>query len=162
MVHYTVLFLVPPLVVTIDPDTVIAKVFESVTFVCYATGLGDLSFVWEHDGSVITASNSTLQQNSLTIDSVLPQHQGQYKCTVTSSYSTLSSYELTTLKLTGNFMHVCDIVIVILICCIPVPSFDAQTVLQQVSFNASTNTITVFIPRIDDSDGPIRYSLHTM
>ena len=111
MIHHTVLFLVPPLVVTIDPDTIIAKVFGSVTFVCYATGFGDLSFVWKHDGSVIATFNSTLQQNSLTIDSVLPQHQGQYECTVTSSHSTLSSYGLATLRLNGSFIHVCDIVI---------------------------------------------------
>ena len=111
MIHYTVLFLVPPLVVTIEPDTITAKVFGSVTFVCYTTGLGDLSFVWDHDGSAISISNSTLQQYSLIIDSVLPQHQDQYKCTVTSSYSTLSSYELATLMCNSNFMHVWDIVI---------------------------------------------------
>ena len=111
MIHYTVLFLVPPLVVTIDPDTIIAKVFGSVTFICYTAGLGDLSFVWEHDGLVISTFNSTLQQSTLTIDSLLPQHQGQYKCIVTSSYSPLSSYGLATLSLNGNFMYACDIVI---------------------------------------------------
>ena len=42
------------------------------------------------------------------------------------------------------------------------PSFDSQTTLQQVGSNASTNTITVSIPQIDDSDGPIRYSLYTV
>ena len=98
------MFLVPPLVVTVDPNNVTAKVFESVTFVCYTAGFGNLSFVWEHDGSVISASNSTVQQNSFTIDSVLPQHQGQYKCTVTSSYSTLSFFALATLNLNGNFI----------------------------------------------------------
>ena len=94
-----------PPIVTINPSNIIVSVFDRVTFVCSAVGHGDLLFVWEHDDSVISTSNSTLQQNSITIDSILPQHQGQYKCTVTSSYSTLSSYELATLRLNGNFMH---------------------------------------------------------
>ena len=119
----------------------------------------DMLFVWEHDDLAISTSSSTLQQNSLTIDSVLPQHQGQYKCTVTSSYSTLSSYGLATLHLNGNLMYVCDIVLYALFLA---PSFDSQTALQQVSSNPSTNTITVSIPQIDDSDGPIRYSLYTV
>ena len=38
------------------------------------------------------------------------------------------------------------------------PSFDSQIVLQQVSSNASANTITVFMPQIDGSDGHIRYT----
>ena len=96
---------VPPPIITINPSNIIVNVFKPITFVCVAVGHGNLLFVWEHDDSVISASNSTLQQNSLTNDSVLPQHQGQYKCTVTSSYSTLSSYGLATLRLNGNFMH---------------------------------------------------------
>ena len=97
-------FLVSSLVVTIDPNNVTTKVFWSVTFVCYTTGFGhgDLLFMWEHDDSAISASNSTLQQNSLTIDLVLPQHQGQYKCTVTYA-SILSSDATATLNLNGNF-----------------------------------------------------------
>lgn len=101
----TVLLLVPPLVVTVDPNNVTAKVYESVTFFCYTNGHGDLSFVWEYGDSVISISNSTLQQNSLTIDSVRPQNQGQYKCTVTLSYSTSSSYALATLNLNGNAIY---------------------------------------------------------
>ena len=97
-------FLVPPQIVTVYPNNNAVKVFESVTFVCNTTGFGNLSFVWEHDGSVISTSNSTLQQDSLSIDPVLPQHQGQYRCTVTSSYSNLSSYALATLNLNGNFI----------------------------------------------------------
>ena len=42
------------------------------------------------------------------------------------------------------------------------PSFDSQSLLQQVTSNASANTITVSIPPIDDSGGPIRYSLYTI
>ena len=91
---------------TIDPNNVTAKVFESVTFVCSTTGIGDLSFVWEHDGSVIATSNSTSQQDFLNIDSIMPQHQGQYQCTVISSYSSLSSYAIATLNLNGNFVHI--------------------------------------------------------
>ena len=67
---------VPPPIVTINPNNIIVSLFEPVTFICSAVGHGDLLFVWEHDDSVISTSNSTLhcQQNSLTIDSVLPQH----------------------------------------------------------------------------------------
>ena len=83
------MFLVSPITVTINPNNIAAKVFGSVTFVCHTTVYGNFSFVWEHDGSVISISNSTLPQDSLSIDSVMPQHQGQYKCTVTASYSKL-------------------------------------------------------------------------
>ena len=38
------------------------------------------------------------------------------------------------------------------------PSFNSQTaLLQQISSNASSNTITVFIPQVDDSGNSIRY-----
>ena len=37
------------------------------------------------------------------------------------------------------------------------PSFDSKTALQQITSDASENTITVYIPHIDDSGGPIRY-----
>ena len=94
-----------------------AKVFESVTFVCSTTETGDLSFVWEHDGSVIVTSNSTLKQNSLNIDSIMPRHEGQYKCTVISSYSSLISYALAILNINGNFIHI--IIFVVLVYCIP-------------------------------------------
>ena len=96
--------LVAPPTVTINPNNITAKVFGSVAFTCYTTGFGNLSFVWEHDGSVISTSNSTQQQDSLSIDTVLPQHQGQYRCTVISSHSNLSSYALAALNLNGNFI----------------------------------------------------------
>ena len=90
------------LVVTIDPNNVTTEVFKSITFVCYTNGSGDLSFVWEHGNTIISATNSTLQQNYLTIDSVLPRHQGQYKCTLSQS---IMSYEaFATLNLNGNFL----------------------------------------------------------
>ena len=85
------MFSVSPITVTINPNNIAAKVFGSVTFFCHTTVYGNFSFVWEHDGSVISIStNSTVPQDSLSIDSVMPQHQGQYKCTVTASYSNLS------------------------------------------------------------------------
>ena len=101
------MLLVSSLVVTIDPKNVTTKVFWSVTLTCYTNGFGDLLFVWEHDDSVISTSNSTLQQNSLTIDSVLPQHQGQYKCTViyTSFYKVLTSHAIATLSLNSKFIY---------------------------------------------------------
>lgn len=37
------------------------------------------------------------------------------------------------------------------------PSFDTKNALQQITSDASASTITVYIPQIDDSDGPIRY-----
>ena len=92
---------VSPSVVTIVPNNYIANLFENVTFVCSATGLGNFSFVWEHDGSVVSSSRSTQSQYSLSIDSIMPQDQGQYKCTVTSSYSNLSSDALAILTLNG-------------------------------------------------------------
>ena len=43
-------------------------------------------------------------------------------------------------------------------CCVSLaPSFDSQTVLEQISSDASTNTITVSIPQIVESSGTIRY-----
>jgi len=36
------------------------------------------------------------------------------------------------------------------------PSFSTDIMLRQISSNASANTITVSIPEIDESDGPIR------
>ena len=36
------------------------------------------------------------------------------------------------------------------------PSFSADIMLRQISSDASTNTITVSIPQIDESGGPIR------
>ena len=100
------MLLVSLLVVTIDPNNVTTNVFWSVTFICYTNGFGELLFVWEHDDSVISASNSTLQQNSLTIDSLLPQHQGKYKCTVTytSFHSILTSDATAKLNLNSKFI----------------------------------------------------------
>ena len=99
---------VSPPIVTVAPNNYTANLFESVTFVCSAVGLGDFSFVWEHDGSVISASPSqasTLTQYPLSVGPVMPQHQGQYKCTVTSSYSNLSSDDaFAMLNLNGNCM----------------------------------------------------------
>ena len=94
--------------VTIDPSNAIAKVNEDVPFVCSAVGVGDFLFVWEHDGEVISAALSTRQQNSFTIHSVLPPHQGQYKCIVTSSHSNLSSEAFATLQLIGK-MQCCPL-----------------------------------------------------
>ena len=42
------------------------------------------------------------------------------------------------------------------------PSFDSRAVLEQISSNASANTITVFIPQIEDSDSPIRYLMYIL
>ena len=91
----------------IDPNNVTARMFESVTFICYTNESGDKSFTWEHDGLLISTSNSTSQQDSLIISSVLPQHQGQYKCAVKSSYSNLSSDAFASLNLNGNDTYVC-------------------------------------------------------
>ena len=87
--------MLPP-IVTILPNNVTAKVYDTITFVCSAVGLGDFSFEWETSNLIHT------NERSLTIKSVLPQHQGQYKCTVTSSYSNLSSDAFATLNIKGN------------------------------------------------------------
>ena len=42
------------------------------------------------------------------------------------------------------------------------PSFDSKTVLHEITSNATINTITVYIPTIDDSDGPVRYALRVL
>ena len=138
----------PPPVVTINPNNVTIKVFESVTFVCSAIGFGGFLFKWE--------SLNLIQYNSsLTIDSVLPQHQGQYRCTATSLFSNLSSDAVATLHIKGNYLHTCYCHHISL--CFIAPLFYSQTtLLHQISFNASTDTITVFIPQVDDSGGPIR------
>ena len=95
--------LVSSITVTINPNITTAKVFGNITFVCHSTVHGNFSFVWEHDGLVISISSSTLSQDSLNIDSVMPQHQGQYKCTVTASYSNFSvnSHAFAELNLNG-------------------------------------------------------------
>ena len=145
-------------IVTIDPSNVIAKIHENITFVCSAVGLGDFLFVWEHDGEVTLTALSTLQQHFLTIHSVLPQHQGQYKCTVTSSYSNLTSEAFATLQLIGNLANVLlSFINLYALHVLIAPSFDSQTVLEQISSNVSANTITVSIPQSDDIDNPIRY-----
>ena len=90
----------PPPNVTIVPNDVTAKVYGSVTFVCSAVGLGDFSFQWESSNLILT------NERSLTINSVLPRHQGQYKCTVTSLYSSLSSDAIAMLHVKGNHMHI--------------------------------------------------------
>ena len=86
-------------VVTIAPNDVTAKLYESVTFVCSAVGPGGFSFKWESSNSIHT------NERSLTINSILPRHQGQYKCTVTSLYSNLSSDAFATLNIKGNHLH---------------------------------------------------------
>lgn len=146
---------VSPPIVRIKPNSITAKVFGNETFFCFATGLGNLSFVWEYNDVVISVYSGMQRSSSITFDPVLPRQQGQYKCAVTSSYSQLSSHEFATLYVTGNNYHVyyfCYHVTVT-----PAPSFDSQTILQQVSSNASANTITVTIPQIDASSGPVRY-----
>ena len=140
--------LVTPPVVTISSNSVTAKVLGSVTFVCSAIGHEDFSYEWELPNLVLATGRS------LTINSVLPQQQGQYKCTATSSFSNLSSNAFATLHVKG--MIICMYVIVIIMHFIA-PSFDSQiTLLHQISFSASANTITVFVPKADESDGPIR------
>ena len=86
----------------IRPNNATAKMFGGVTFICYTNVSGDKSFTWEHDGLLISTSNSTSQQDSLIISSVMPKHQGQYKCTVKSSYSNLRSNAFASLNLNGN------------------------------------------------------------
>lgn len=39
------------------------------------------------------------------------------------------------------------------------PSFASQANLQQISSNALANIITVSVPEVDDSGGPVRYIL---
>ena len=100
-----ILFLAPSLVVMIDPNNVTAKMFESVKFICYTNVSGGKSFTWEHHGLLISTSNSTSQQDSLIISSIMPKHQGLYKCTVKSSYSNLSSDAVASLNLNGNHTY---------------------------------------------------------
>ena len=103
---FIILFLAPSLVVVIDPNNFTAKVFGSVTFICFTNVSGDKSFTWEHDGLLISSSNSTSQQDFLIIGLVQPKHQGQYKCTVKLSYSNLSSDAFASLNLNGNHIAI--------------------------------------------------------
>ena len=100
--NYCSFYVVSPPTVIIHPNNITGEIFESVQFTCYTTGFEDFSFVWEHDGSVISTSNSTLLQNSIIIDPVLPQHQGQYRCIVTSFFSNFTSDAFTTLILNSK------------------------------------------------------------
>ena len=101
MYYFLFFHTVSPPIVTITPKSYIANLRRSVEFTCNTMGFGDFSFVWEHDGSVISTSNSSLQHNSIYIDAVLPEHQGQYRCTVTSFFSNLRSDAFATLTLNG-------------------------------------------------------------
>ena len=89
-----------PPIVTVDPNDVTVKVYDTITFVCSADGFGDFLFKWESSNMVQT------NERSLTIDSVLPKHQGQYKCIATSSFSNLSSSAFATLNIKGNHLHI--------------------------------------------------------
>ena len=91
---------VSPAIVSITPNNHIANLYESVTLVCSAIGLGNFSFAWEHNGMAISSPVA----DSFRIDSVMPQHQGQYKCTVTTTYSNFSvnSDAFAMLNLNGN------------------------------------------------------------
>ena len=93
------MLLVSPPNVTIDPNTITTKLYGTITFTCSAVGFGDFSFEW------LSPNFDRTYERFLTIDSVLPRHQGQYKCTVTSLYSNLSSYGLATLNVQGNHEH---------------------------------------------------------
>ena len=141
-----------PPIVKINPNNFTAKVLGSVKFLCSAIGIGDFSYRWESLNLVHT------NERSLIISSVLPQHQGQYKCTALSSYSHLSSTAFAMLHVKGTYVHKTLIMIVLYkLLCFIAPSFDPQTaILHQISSNASTNTITVLIPKADESNGPIR------
>ena len=83
--------------VTINPNNFIAKVLGSATFLCSAFGIGDFSYKWESSNLILT------NERSLTISSVLPQSQGQYKCTATSSYSNLTSEAFAILQVKGTY-----------------------------------------------------------
>ena len=101
-------YLVSPPHVTIYPRDATAKIFDNFTFVCYATGLGEsFSYEWKYNVSTISTSNS------LTISPILPQHQGQYKCTITLTYSNFTSKAdgFATLNLNGNFKYIHAIVL---------------------------------------------------
>ena len=146
-----------PAIVSIIPNNHSVNLYESVAFFCSAIGRGSFSFAWEHNGIVISSSDS------LSIDSVMPQDQGQYKCTVTTTFSNFSinSNASAMLNLNGNCI-IMAIAYVIYYIVFLAPSFDSQTLLQQVTSSTSANTITISIPQIDDSGGPIRYSLNTI
>ena len=104
----TFILIVSPPIVTVDPNNVTVKVYDTITFVCSAIGLGDFSFKWESSDLVHT------NERFLTINSVLPKHQGQYKCIAMSSYSNLSSIALATLNIKGNQLHILLSIIIVL------------------------------------------------
>ena len=86
----------PPIVI-INPNNFTAKVLGNVKFLCSAFGIGNFSYNWE------SSNLGHTNERSLTINSVLPQYQGQYKCTATSSYSNLSSAAFAMLHVKGMF-----------------------------------------------------------
>ena len=96
------------------------------------------------------------RSSTFIINSVDPQQGGQYKCTVTSLYSNLSTDAFATLHVRGTYNHV-HLYLYIASYCFIEPSFDSQTKLEQISSSALANTITVSIPQIDNSGYPIRY-----
>ena len=103
-VHYmtiSIIYLVRPPIVTIDPYTTITKVFGSVVFNCSAVGFGEFSYAWNFNLSLVVLSN----EPTFVIDRVLPQQRGEYRCTVTSSYMQLSSSVVATLSVKGNSVY---------------------------------------------------------
>lgn len=96
--------LVSPPVVTINPSNITAMVCESVTFYCSATGFGEFSIVWEFNHTNVSEPQ-IVNQDNYTITSVKSEHQGQYRCNVTSLFSkNMSTVAFTTLQLKGTIL----------------------------------------------------------
>ena len=79
-------YLVSPPIVGILPNVTTVGVFGSIEFVCSATGFGELSFAWYHDGALQSSISDGGDSSTLAFRRVLPQDRGQYTCSVMLIY----------------------------------------------------------------------------
>ena len=82
------------IVVTSDPDDVLAVVGATVTLSCNASGADNLKYQWTKMGNEpMTLQSQALgtNTNSLTINDVTVDDSGKYKCAVSSGNTTVFS-----------------------------------------------------------------------
>ena len=79
------------IVVTSDPDDVLAVVGTTVTLSCNASGADNLKYQWTKMGNEPMILQSQANTNSLTINDVRVDDSGKYKCAVSSGNTTVFS-----------------------------------------------------------------------
>ena len=80
------------IVITNNPDDVLAAVGTTVTLTCNASGTDNLKYQWMRKGNEPIISQAMgANTNSLTINNVTVDDSGKYKCAVSSGNATVVS-----------------------------------------------------------------------